>query len=153
MARAALFHAAGTAIVAVLCYATAVRLPWLREAYWAPIAAIVVLYPDRVETVKAGGFLDTGVDLKNPDFAAIARAAGMQGIRVERSSELEGALREALASPGPALVDVTTAKQELVMPPKIQLEQAKGFSLFMLKAILNGRGDELVELADTNILR
>jgi pyruvate dehydrogenase (quinone) len=48
---------------------------------------------------------------------------------------------------------VTTAKQELVMPPKIQREQAKGFSLFMLKAILNGRGDEIVELAETNLGR
>jgi len=46
-----------------------------------------------------------------------------------------------------------TAKQELVMPPKIQLEQAKGFSLYMLKAIINGRGDELVELAQTNLRR
>ena len=49
------------------------------------------------------------------------------------------------------LLDVVTAKQELAMPPKIQLEQAKGFSLYMLKAIINGRGDELVELAQTNL--
>jgi pyruvate dehydrogenase (quinone) len=103
--------------------------------------------------MKAGGLLDTGADLKNPDFAAMARAVGIKGIRVQGSSELEAALTEALAHPGPVLVDVTTAKQELVMPPKIQLEQAKGFSLFMLKAILNGRGDEIVELAETNLGR
>jgi pyruvate dehydrogenase (quinone) len=64
---------------------------------------------------------------------------------------VEAALREAFAHPGPALVDVTTAKQELAMPPKIELAQAKGFGLFMLKAILNSRGDEIVELAETNL--
>jgi pyruvate dehydrogenase (quinone) len=103
--------------------------------------------------MKANGFLDTGVDLKNPDFAAMARAVGIKGIRVERSGDVEGALREAFAHPGPALVDVTTAKQELVMPPKIEVAQAKGFSLFMLKAIINSRGDEIVELAETNLGR
>jgi len=100
--------------------------------------------------MKAGGFLDTGTDLANPDFAAMANAMGIKGIRVTDSAALEGALREALAHPGPVLVDVITAKQELVLPPKIQLEQAKGFSLYMLKAIMNGRGDEVVELAQTN---
>jgi len=100
--------------------------------------------------MKAGGFLDTGTDLENPDFAAMANAMGIKGLRVTESAALEGALREALAHPGPVLVDVITAKQELVLPPKIQLEQAKGFSLYMLKAIMNGRGDEVVELAQTN---
>jgi pyruvate dehydrogenase (quinone) len=101
--------------------------------------------------MKAGGFIDTAVELQNPDFAAMARAVGVKGIRVEQSGEIEGALREAFAHPGPALVDVTTAKQELIMPPKIELAQAKGFGLFMLKAILNGRGDEIIELAETNL--
>jgi pyruvate dehydrogenase (quinone) len=101
--------------------------------------------------MKAGGFLDTGTDLKNPNFAAMAQAMGVKAYRVEDSGNLEGALREALAHRGPVLVDVVTAKQELVMPPKIKLEQAKGFSLYMLKAIINGRGDEVVELAKTNL--
>ncbi|MGH6880189.1 ubiquinone-dependent pyruvate dehydrogenase [Hypericibacter sp.] len=103
--------------------------------------------------MKAGGFLDTGTDLKNPNFAAMAEAMGILGIRVESPDQIEGALRKAFAHDGPALVDVTTAKHELAMPPKIQLEQAKGFSLFMLKAIINGRGDEVVELAQTNLRR
>jgi pyruvate dehydrogenase (quinone) len=103
--------------------------------------------------MKAGGFLDTGTDLQNPNFAAMAEAMGVLGIRVESPDQIEGALRKAFAHDGPALVDVTTAKQELAMPPKIQLEQAKGFSLFMLKAIINGRGDEVVELAQTNLRR
>ena len=101
--------------------------------------------------MKAAGYLDTGTDLKNPDFAAMANATGVLGIRVETPGELEGALGQALAHDGPVLVDVLSAKQELVMPPKIQLEQAKGFSLFMLRAIISGRGEEVVELARTNL--
>ncbi|WP_407811020.1 thiamine pyrophosphate-dependent enzyme, partial [Staphylococcus aureus] len=75
--------------------------------------------------------------MKNPDFAAMAEAIGIKGIRAESSENLPGALQEAFAHPGPVLVDVLTAKQELVMPPKIKIEQAKGFSLYMLKAIIN----------------
>jgi pyruvate dehydrogenase (quinone) len=101
--------------------------------------------------MKAGGYLDTGTDLQNPNFAAMAEAIGIRGFRVDSSDALEPALREALSHNGPALVDVVTAKQELILPPKIQLEQAKGFSLFLLKAIINGRGDEVVDLAQTNL--
>ena len=101
--------------------------------------------------MKAGGFLDTGTDLRNPDFAAMATAMGIKGFRVEDSDPLEDVVAQALAHPGPVLIDVVTAGQELVIPPKIKLEQAKGFSLFMLKAIMNGRGDEVIELARTNL--
>ena len=103
--------------------------------------------------MKAGGYLTDGTELDNPDFAAIAEACGIKGLRVEKASELNGALEQAFAHPGPVLVDVITAKEELAMPPQIKMEQAKGFSLYMLRAILNGRGDEVVELAKTNWLR
>lgn len=103
--------------------------------------------------MKAGGYLTDGTDLKNPDFAAIARASGIKGIRVEKSADLPAALQEAFATDGPVVVDVVTAKEELAMPPQIKFEQAKGFSLYMLRAIINGRGDEVVELAKTNWLR
>lgn len=103
--------------------------------------------------MKAGGFLDSDTDLENPNFAAMAEAMGIKGIRVEDSAEVDSALQEAFAHPGPVLVDVVTAKQELVIPPKIQASQAKGFGLYMLKAIFSGRGDEVIELAKTNLLR
>lgn len=103
--------------------------------------------------MKAGGYLTDGTDLENPNFADIAAACGVKGIRVERASDLDAALQEALAHDGPVLVDVVTAKEELAMPPQIKMEQAKGFSLYMLRAIINGRGDEVVELAKTNWLR
>lgn len=100
---------------------------------------------------KAGGFVDTNVHYDNPDFAAIATASGILGIRVEDADDLEAALARAFAHDGPAVVAVKTAPQELVMPPAITLAMAKGFSLFMLKAVLSGRGDEVVELAKTNL--
>lgn len=103
--------------------------------------------------MKAGGYLDSGTDLHNPDFGVMAQAIGIKGIRVEDSAELPAELRTAFTHPGPVLVDVVTAKQELVMPPKIKLEHAKGFSLYMLKAIINGRGDEIIDLARTNLTR
>ena len=101
--------------------------------------------------MKAAGLLDSATDLANPDFAAIAEAAGIKGIRVTDSSKLDGALQDAFAHDGPVILDVHTAKQELIMPPKIKMEQVKGFSLFMLKAIMNGRGDEIKELIKTNL--
>ncbi len=100
--------------------------------------------------MKAGGYISDDTDLNSPDFTKVAEAIGIKGIRVEDAKALPAALDEAFATPGPVLLDVMTAKQELVMPPQITLEQAKGFSLYMMRAILNGRGDELVEITRTN---
>lgn len=100
--------------------------------------------------MKAGGYLSDDTDLNSPDFVKVAEAIGIKGIRVEDARALPAALDEAFADPGPVLLDVMTAKQELAMPPSITLEQAKGFSLYMMRAILSGRGDELIELAKTN---
>jgi pyruvate dehydrogenase (quinone) len=103
--------------------------------------------------MKAAGFLNVWTDLDNSDFAKIAQAAGLAGYRVEDPGELKPALEQAFAHDGPALVDVVTAKMELAMPPKIEAEQALGFSLYAAKAIINGRGTELIELARTNLFR
>jgi pyruvate dehydrogenase (quinone) len=102
---------------------------------------------------KAAGYVDTAVSLRNPDFGAVAREMGFFGARVTRSDELEATLRAAFAHDGPALVDVVTETQELAMPPKIKAEQVKGFSLYTLRAIMSGRGDEVVELAKANLFR
>lgn len=103
--------------------------------------------------MKAGGFLDTAVELKNPNFAAMAQAMGIHGIRVEDPKDLEGALREALAHDGPALVDVKSERQELVMPPHTTASEAFHFGLFTLKAVLDGRASEVIDLALTNLRR
>jgi len=102
--------------------------------------------------MKASGFLEAGTELKNPDFAAVARAAGVHGVRVESPGELDGAIREILAHPGPALLDVVTNTQELSMPPRIEAAQVKGFGLWAIRAVMNGRGDELVDLTVSNFL-
>jgi pyruvate dehydrogenase (quinone) len=101
--------------------------------------------------MKAAGIVNYGTGLDNPDFAEVARAMGLHGVRVERPSELEPALRDALGHDGPALVDVVTARQELSLPPKVTLDQIKGFTLYATRTILSGRGDEIVELARTNL--
>ncbi|GGF48444.1 pyruvate dehydrogenase [Azorhizobium oxalatiphilum] len=103
--------------------------------------------------MKAAGFLNVGTDLKNPDFAAMAKAIGIHGQRVEDPADVKGALEAAFAHDGPAVVDVVTDKMELVMPPAIKAEQAIGFSLYAARAIMNGRGDELLELAKSNLFR
>ncbi len=101
--------------------------------------------------MKAAGLVETGVTLDNPDFAAMARAIGLHGVRVTDPSEVEAGIRDVLAHPGPALLDAVTARTELSMPPKITLEQMKGFTLYMAKAIISGRGDEVIELGKTNV--
>jgi pyruvate dehydrogenase (quinone) len=103
--------------------------------------------------MKASGFLDTGCDLKNPNFAMMAEAMGIRGIRVEKPQELNSAIQAALAHKGPALVDVVSARQELAMPPKTTLDQAYHFGMFTMKAVLDGRARELVDLAKVNLTR
>jgi pyruvate dehydrogenase (quinone) len=102
--------------------------------------------------MKAAGFVDTNVELQNPDFAAMAKAMGIFARRVEDPGDLPGAVKEMLAHDGPALLDVVTAKQELSMPPTITPEEIKGFSLWILRAVMSGRGDEVIDLAKTNLL-
>jgi pyruvate dehydrogenase (quinone) len=103
--------------------------------------------------MKAAGIVNFGTDLTNPDFAAVAQSMGIFGRRVEQPADLEQALTEAFAHDGPALVDVVTARQELSIPPTITAEQAKGFSLYAIRTILAGRGDELLDLITTNVAR
>jgi pyruvate dehydrogenase (quinone) len=103
--------------------------------------------------MKAAGLLETGVELKNPDFAAMANAMGIHGRRVSRASDLPSAVAEVLSHEGPALLDVVSNRLELSMPPKISGEQVKGFSLYALKAVMSGRGDSIVDLALSNLSR
>ena len=103
--------------------------------------------------MKAAGIVNFGTGLDNPSFAAVAESVGITGIRVEKAAELRGALERALATDGPVLVDVVTAREELSMPPSITAAQAKGFTVWALKTVLSGRGDELLDLADTNVWR
>jgi pyruvate dehydrogenase (quinone) len=102
---------------------------------------------------KSSGFINTGTELINPNFAAMAEAVGVRGIRIESSGEVDSAIAAALAHPGPVLVDAVVNRTELAMPPSITAEMAKGFTLYMVKAILSGRGDDVIDLAHTNLWR
>jgi pyruvate dehydrogenase (quinone) len=101
--------------------------------------------------MKAAGIPTYGTDLVDPDFAGIARAAGLFGARVEKASELDDALRAAFTHDGPALVDVRVARQELSLPPKLTYGQIKGFTLWATRTVLSGEGSELIELTKTNL--
>jgi pyruvate dehydrogenase (quinone) len=103
--------------------------------------------------MQAAGFLDRGVDLVNPDFAKIAEASGMLGIAVDSPELLRPALDRVLRHDGPALLNVRVNTQELIMPPSLKMEQVGGFALYMAKAVISGRGDELVDLVKTNLFR
>ncbi|MBV8224022.1 MAG: ubiquinone-dependent pyruvate dehydrogenase [Verrucomicrobia bacterium] len=101
----------------------------------------------------AAGILGEGTDLMNPDFVGLARSAGMFAVQVEDPVDLKNAVTEAFHHDGPALIDAVVNRTELSMPPTIKLDQAVGFNLWAVKAVLNGRGDEVVDLAVKNIIR
>jgi pyruvate dehydrogenase (quinone) len=103
--------------------------------------------------MKATGFLENGTTLVNPNFAELVRPAGIHGIRVEDPADVKTALIEAFQHDGPALVDVVVNRMELSMPPTIKLEQAIGFNIWAIKAVLSGRGNELLDLAASNLIR
>ena len=102
---------------------------------------------------RSSGFIDTGTELKNPNFAAMAEAIGIRGIRIEDPSEVEQGITAAFAHDGPVLIDAVVNRSELAMPPAVTIEMAKGFTLYMVKAILSGKGDEVIDLARTNLWR
>ncbi|HXQ73235.1 MAG TPA: ubiquinone-dependent pyruvate dehydrogenase [Pyrinomonadaceae bacterium] len=103
--------------------------------------------------MKAAGILNFATELKNPNFAKLAEACGLLGLRAETPEQVRPLLTQAFEHSGPALVEVLVNRQELSLPPKINFEQVGGFALYMARAVLSGRGDEIIELAKTNIFR
>jgi len=103
--------------------------------------------------MKAAGLLEHGTTLDNPNFAQMAEVVGVRGIRVEDPGDVKAAVQAAFDHEGPVLVDVLVNRQELSMPPTVQFSQAMGFTLYMLKAVFNGKGNEVLDLAKTNLWR
>jgi pyruvate dehydrogenase (quinone) len=101
--------------------------------------------------MKAAGILDFATDLRNPNFAKMAEAAGILGLRAETPDQVRPMIEQALAHDGPVLLEAIVSRQELSMPPSITVDQVKGFSLFMIKAVLDGRGSEIIDLAKVNL--
>lgn len=102
---------------------------------------------------RVEGLLDAYTSLQNPDFGALAKICGLYGARVEQADELEPAMRAWLSHDGPALLDVKVNRMELVMPPKIEASQVASTALFSLKAVLNGRTNEVYSLLRNNFWR
>ena len=103
--------------------------------------------------MKAAGILDFGTDLHNPNFAKMAEAAGILGLRAETPDQVRPMIEQALGHDGPVLLEAIVSRQELSMPPTITVDQVKGFSLFMIKAVLDGRGNDIIDLAKVNLRR
>ena len=101
--------------------------------------------------MKADGIVNFGTDLDNPNFAEVARAIGLHGVRIDHADKLEDGLREAFAHDGPAVIDVSVRRHELALPPKVSVAQAKGFALWAGRSVLGGAGDEVIEVAGTNL--
>ncbi|CAM5434467.1 pyruvate dehydrogenase [Streptomyces hirsutus] len=97
------------------------------------------------------GLPSHGTALKNPDFAAVARACGAHGVRVEKPKELAGALKSAFKHKGPALVDIVTDPNALSIPPKISKEMVTGFALSASKMVLDGGVGRMVQMARSNL--
>ena len=102
--------------------------------------------------MMSAGIPPFGTDLKNPNFSKVADACGLLGVRVSTPEQLRPALDKAFAHKGPALVEVLTERRELSMPPTITPDQALGFSLYLTKCVMNGRGDEIIDLAKANLM-
>src|SRR5271155_370836 len=102
---------------------------------------------------KSTGFIATGTELQNPNFAAMAEAVGIRGIRLRDPADVEAGIAAAFAHDGPVLIDAVVARTELAMPPSVTAEMAKGFTLYMVKAVMSGRIDEIIDLAKTNLWR
>ena len=101
--------------------------------------------------MKSAGYVNFATDLQDPNFADIANAVGLKGYRVEKGGQLEKTVKEFLAHDGPAVLDVITDRQELTIPPTLELDQVKGFSLYAMRTVLSGRGSELIDMARTNL--
>lgn len=103
--------------------------------------------------MKVEGMLDAYTDLKNPDFAKLAEGCGFYGARVDNADDLEPAMRAWLDHDGPALLDVKVNRMELVMPSQVHVGQAVSTAMYGVKAVLNGRLDDVWALAEDNFLK
>ncbi|MCO6539003.1 MAG: ubiquinone-dependent pyruvate dehydrogenase [Gilliamella sp.] len=102
---------------------------------------------------KSEGLVDHYTDLQNPNFAKVADSMGLFAIRVDNSDSLDEAMQSFLSHQGPALLDVKTSSNELVMPPEIQASQVMGMALYSVKASLQGKMGDVVNLLVDNFIK
>ncbi len=97
------------------------------------------------------GLPSFGTDNGNVDYAAIARAAGLDSVRIEKPGDVREGLKEAFARPGPVLIDLVTDPNALSMPPHIEMEQVRGFALAASKTVMSGGVGKMLEMARANL--
>ncbi|MFF0838216.1 MULTISPECIES: thiamine pyrophosphate-dependent enzyme [unclassified Streptomyces] len=114
------------------------------KTYRLPVK-LVVFDNRRLGMVKLeqeqAGLPEFGTVLDNPDFAAVAEAMGITGIRVTDPADVEGAVRRAFDDPGPVLLDVLTNPDEIAVPAKPTVEQGWGFALAKVKEVVRSHGE------------
>ena len=101
--------------------------------------------------MEVAGLPDWQTDLKNPNFARLAEAIGIRGVRIEDPADLRSGLKQALEHSGPALIDVVTDPNALSMPSHITADQVEGFGVAMMKLVLSGHIDEVVDTIEANL--
>ncbi|WP_392563501.1 thiamine pyrophosphate-binding protein [Orbus wheelerorum] len=102
---------------------------------------------------KGEGLVERYTDLNNPNFAQLAQSIGFYGKQVTNAEELEHAVKEFLTYDGPALLDVHTNANELIMPPVTTLDEVKGMALYSAKATLEGKGSDFINLIKDNFIK
>ncbi|MFC5720879.1 pyruvate dehydrogenase [Streptomyces gamaensis] len=101
--------------------------------------------------MMVSGLPSYGTANRNPDFAALATAAGAYGVRVDKPRQVRSALRDAFRHKGPALVDIVTDPNALSIPPRISAEMVSGFALSAGRMVLAGGVGNMVQMARSNL--
>jgi pyruvate dehydrogenase (quinone) len=101
--------------------------------------------------MAVAGLPDYQTDLKNPNFAKLAEAVGMMGVRIENPADISSGIKKALQHSGPALIDVVTDSNALSLPSHISSDQVVGFGLTWGKLVLSGHIDEVLDTIETNV--
>jgi pyruvate dehydrogenase (quinone) len=101
--------------------------------------------------MQQAGLVPFQTDLWNPNFARLAESIGAYGIRIEDPKALRAGLSEALAAPGPAVIDIVVDQNALSLPPHVELGMAEGFALSMAKQVLEGRGENVIDTIAHNL--
>ena len=104
----------------------------------------------RLEMMVAG-YPPFETDHGSVDYAAIAQACGLRGVRVDKPADVRPAFVEALREPGPVVVDVLTDPNALSIPPHITPAQVKGFALAATRTVLDGGVGRMIDLARSNL--
>jgi len=122
--------------------------------YNLPVKVIIiknnVLGMIKWEQMVLEGNPEFGVELQPIDFAAFARACGAAGYTLEKPEEAEAVLREALAHPGPAIIEAIVDATEPPLPGHVTTKQAWNFAMALARG-QEDRWDILKTVAENTV--